>query len=178
MRTLLSLCLCLALFQSVASLECYSCVHLGKTCRHPNVETCASDEGTCITSVAQGSLGAFSMTMSVMSCAKSQYCTSGYYSASVTDSLHTHMKIYCCQTDKCNNVSITLPEDKQRTHNGMKCPSCFSFFKDHCEARNKVNCLHEEDHCFYYGGIIKNGEPCTISQQQGLWGNPTQHGDS
>ncbi|XP_053257883.1 phospholipase A2 inhibitor and Ly6/PLAUR domain-containing protein-like [Podarcis raffonei] len=87
-------------------------------------------------------------------CLSSRYCFSGDYSFTVADGKFFEMKMQCCNTDLCNNETLSLPDRNMLAENGLQCPSCFSKGKKKCKSEKTVNCLENETQCVDFRGAL------------------------
>ncbi|XP_077788740.1 phospholipase A2 inhibitor and Ly6/PLAUR domain-containing protein-like [Podarcis muralis] len=68
------------------------------------------------------------------------------------------MKTQCCNTDYCNNETLSLPDRNMLAENGLQCPSCFSKGENEnvrkCKSEKTVNCLENETQCVDFKGAF------------------------
>ncbi|XP_053255561.1 uncharacterized protein LOC128419172 [Podarcis raffonei] len=88
-------------------------------------------------------------------CLSSRYCFSGDYSFTAADGKFFEMKMQCCNTDLCNNETLSLPDRNMLAENGLQCPSCFSKGKEKCKSETIINCLENETQCVDFRGAFK-----------------------
>ncbi|XP_053255578.1 phospholipase A2 inhibitor and Ly6/PLAUR domain-containing protein-like [Podarcis raffonei] len=90
-------------------------------------------------------------------CLSSRYCFSGDYSFTAADGKFFEMKAQCCNTDLCNNETLSLPDRNMLAENGLRCPSCFSKGRKKCKSEKTVNCLENETQCVDFRGALITG---------------------
>nr|XP_034973488.1 phospholipase A2 inhibitor and Ly6/PLAUR domain-containing protein-like [Zootoca vivipara] len=87
-------------------------------------------------------------------CSSSSYCFSGHYSFTAADGKFFEMKRHCCNTNLCNNETLSLPDRNMRAENGLRCPACFSKGTEKCKSETTVNCLENETQCVVFKGVL------------------------
>ncbi|CAI7934792.1 Hypothetical predicted protein [Podarcis lilfordi] len=78
----------------------------------------------------------------------------GDYSFTAADGKFFEMKMQCCNTDLCNNATLSLPDRNMLAENGLQCPSCFSKGEKMCKSEKTVNCLENETQCVDFKGAL------------------------
>ncbi|XP_053255562.1 phospholipase A2 inhibitor and Ly6/PLAUR domain-containing protein-like [Podarcis raffonei] len=87
-------------------------------------------------------------------CSSSRYCFSGDYSFTAGNGKFFQTKKHCCNTELCNNATLSLPDRNMLTENGLQCPSCFSKGEEKCESEKTINCLENETQCVDFQGVL------------------------
>ncbi|XP_053255589.1 phospholipase A2 inhibitor gamma subunit B-like [Podarcis raffonei] len=87
-------------------------------------------------------------------CTTSDSCFSGNYSFTAGDGKFFEMKKHCCNTELCNNATLSLPDRNVLAENGLKCPTCFSKGATQCKSEKTINCLENETQCVVFKGSL------------------------
>ncbi|XP_053255564.1 uncharacterized protein LOC128419176 [Podarcis raffonei] len=87
-------------------------------------------------------------------CSSSRYCFSGDYSFTAGNGKFFQTKKHCCNTELCNNATLSLPDRNMLAENGLQCPSCFSKGEEKCESEKTINCLENETQCVDFQGVL------------------------
>ncbi|XP_053253960.1 phospholipase A2 inhibitor and Ly6/PLAUR domain-containing protein-like [Podarcis raffonei] len=87
-------------------------------------------------------------------CTSSDNCFSGNYSFTAGDGKFFEMKKHCCNTELCNNATLSLPDRNMLAENGLKCPACFSEGTTQCKSEKTINCLGNETQCVVFKGAL------------------------
>ncbi|XP_053255607.1 uncharacterized protein LOC128419206 [Podarcis raffonei] len=90
-------------------------------------------------------------------CTTSDHCFSGNYSFTAGDGKFFEMKKHCCNTELCNNATLSLPDRNVLAENGLKCPACFSKGTTQCKSQKTINCLENETQCVVFKGALQIG---------------------
>nr|XP_028595913.1 phospholipase A2 inhibitor and Ly6/PLAUR domain-containing protein-like [Podarcis muralis] len=161
-KTLLISCLLLALLPPVASLICDTCWNRGDLCENPTDAFCNSySNQSCMSALGESSIFGLKTPFVFKSCMNADICNGGYSSVSISSSLYAHSNILCYESDLCDRFEPPkMPVREKREPNGLKCPSCISLSSLDCVAENTVDCINEEDQCFYSAAYIDYVDDC------------------
>uniref|UniRef100_A0A670IPB4 UPAR/Ly6 domain-containing protein n=1 Tax=Podarcis muralis TaxID=64176 RepID=A0A670IPB4_PODMU len=115
--------------------------------------TCDSKEDSCVASVLRTNIIELRAQL-LNKCTSSNNCFSGNYSFTAGDGKFFEMKKHCCNTELCNNATLSLPDHSVLTENGLKCPACFSEGTTECESEKTIDCLGNETQCVVFKGAL------------------------
>ncbi|CAI7934795.1 Hypothetical predicted protein [Podarcis lilfordi] len=122
--------------------------------------TCDSDKDSCEASVLRTNIIELQAQL-LSKCTSSDNCFSGNYSFTAGDGKFFEMKKHCCNTELCNNATLSLSDRNVLAENGLKCPACFSKGTTQCKSEKTINCLENETQCVVFKGSLL--EPPNIS---------------
>ncbi|XP_053255563.1 phospholipase A2 inhibitor and Ly6/PLAUR domain-containing protein-like [Podarcis raffonei] len=157
LKALLSACLLLALLSPALPLKCrFNFNKAGLTYNGYAKTTCESFQDSCEASVLHTNINKREVQIE-NTCLSSRYCFSGDYSFTAADGKFFEMKMQCCNTDLCNNETLSLPDRNMLAENGLQCPSCFSKGEKKCKSEKTINCLENETQCVDFKGALFQG---------------------
>ncbi|XP_055267985.1 phospholipase A2 inhibitor and Ly6/PLAUR domain-containing protein-like isoform X2 [Moschus berezovskii] len=140
-------------------LNCEVCIRNGAICTG-ETKTCPSDKDSCIVIVTEinnkGSVG----VTSYKGCSKSSECDPAFLSITVAPENYMGSNTRCCQTSGCNHSPLPASSPAFRrnlTENGLRCPSCFTLFKETCTPTEEALCVGEETRCVTMTGLVQPG---------------------
>ncbi|XP_054856102.1 phospholipase A2 inhibitor NAI-like [Eublepharis macularius] len=154
MKAVLSTCFLWGLFSQGALLECYTCV--GEECKTPKIQNCTDDQHACyvaISEVTSGSSIVPKQRIMIKQCNEVKTCLDKQLSISIGKGGSYRLNVKCCYTDRCNNMTLSLPETVESPPNGIHCPCCFAFDSTECTEVEKLTCTGNETKCVQ--GAIK-----------------------
>ncbi|XP_053255595.1 phospholipase A2 inhibitor and Ly6/PLAUR domain-containing protein-like [Podarcis raffonei] len=115
--------------------------------------TCDSKQDSCVASVLRTNIRGHRVQL-LNKCTTSYDCFSGNYSFTAGDGKFFEMKKHCCNTQLCNNATLSLPDRNVLSENGLKCPTCFSKGATQCKSEKTINCLENETQCVVFKGSL------------------------
>ncbi|XP_018410130.1 PREDICTED: phospholipase A2 inhibitor and Ly6/PLAUR domain-containing protein-like [Nanorana parkeri] len=143
-------------------LVCEKCKNFhGETCNETQTttEVCDKSVTQCRTTIMVETFGNISYWQTWKSCVNNPLLCSETRNMSVGYELFK--KTVCCKGDLCNKGAIKL-ESRNRTENGVECPSCYARAKS-CTVSNIMKCQGPQTRCLSFSGRIFN------STQFELW---------
>ncbi|XP_053255591.1 phospholipase A2 inhibitor and Ly6/PLAUR domain-containing protein-like [Podarcis raffonei] len=115
--------------------------------------TCDSKEDSCVASVLRTNIIELRAQL-LNKCMSSDNCFLGNYSFTAGDGKFFEMKKHCCNTELCNNATLSLPDHSVLAENGLKCPACFSEGTTECKSEKTIDCLGNETQCVVFKGAL------------------------
>ncbi|XP_041648141.1 uncharacterized protein LOC121512769 isoform X2 [Cheilinus undulatus] len=138
---MMKLTLCAALvwmiFSSAEALQCVDYILENSTVSSP----CRSPAEQCATVAISILAGGDRFNQTVRMCVPPSFCAAQDQIFSATYDVFTRAaSIRCCNTDNCNNDTLTFPDIEP---NGL---SCFTCYQNFC---NTLKCVGTQDRCFH-----------------------------
>ncbi|XP_033014651.1 phospholipase A2 inhibitor and Ly6/PLAUR domain-containing protein-like [Lacerta agilis] len=126
---------------------------------------CNFNQDSCVASVLRTNIknAGKPQVQLLNNCLLSRSCSSGHYSFTTADGKFFEMKKRCCNTEMCNNATLSLPDHNMLAENGLQCPSCFSEGDKMCKSEKTVNCLDNETQCLQFKGLLISGRGTATS---------------
>ncbi|XP_053355384.1 phospholipase A2 inhibitor and Ly6/PLAUR domain-containing protein-like isoform X2 [Clarias gariepinus] len=154
MKLLLALYLLSFFFYSVSMLQCLKCKSKSDQCIDTLTQQCGPDEicGSAAFSINLAEQNE-NKTEVIRECVKQEVCDQqDAVGKDVFTTINGEMgngSFYwsCCESDNCNNITITFPEPDTRP-NGLKCLTCNSYTDRFCNST--VPCVGNQDHCLTF----------------------------
>ncbi|KAL8219564.1 UNVERIFIED_CONTAM: hypothetical protein K2H54_027184 [Gekko kuhli] len=142
MEALLKLFFFSALLTSGTSLECETCIGVGKGCSGDQM-TCPAGHDSCAVGLTESSMGSVRVEVIVKGCTSSNSCKKGPIYANFGRA-KARGSMVCCTGTACQRASPRLPPINT-TANGKQCPACYSL-SGSC-VQEVAYCTGSENYC-------------------------------
>ncbi|XP_033015186.1 phospholipase A2 inhibitor and Ly6/PLAUR domain-containing protein-like [Lacerta agilis] len=155
MKVLLGTSLLLVIVSPAVPLKCISATDITKV-SDQRVLTCRPSLNVCFSSVFRTNIVG-DKEATYYGCGLAGLCRSGHYSFTSASGTFVQKISRCCNTDMCNNETLTLPDRSTLPPNGLKCPACFHYLFRNCTSKTTINCFGNENQCVHFKGVLKKG---------------------
>ncbi|XP_053255573.1 phospholipase A2 inhibitor and Ly6/PLAUR domain-containing protein-like [Podarcis raffonei] len=116
-------------------------------------QACESFQDFCAASALRTNIGKPQEQL-LNRCSLSRDCFSGDYSFTAGNGKFFQTKNDCCNTELCNNATLSLPDRNLLAENGLQCPACYSNGTKRCKSEKTINCLENETQCVDFQGAL------------------------
>nr|AKH14019.1 sodefrin precursor-like factor [Ichthyosaura alpestris] len=157
------------------AIQCETCVDLANKNCYGELVTCAKNVKGCLSALSEYSKeGVKPVYTSFKNCSALRTKNAMYRSAIRKSSYQ--LKVQVCQKSGCSKTPLQLPP-KNKTLNGVKCPTCNVTGALTCEADGVVQCVGEMTHCIYMAATFYRSElpPTETSAYRGCTSAKSKH---